>query len=663
MRAEQDYLALVRSCLAEMVRTTEAFRPVGGDKLATEQLEKNRLRRLAALDIPGDVPLFFGRIDIAEPPQSFHVGRRHIRDSARDPVVVDWRADIARAFYRASRRDPLGLSRRRRFGFQQGQITSFEDEVLQGQDPAQHLQAEGLSPLVAAEIERPRTGPMRDIVATIQPEQDELVRAPLDDSICVQGGPGTGKTAVGLHRAAYLLFAYEAQLRRAGVLVVGPNQAFVHYINQVLPALGEVDVEQTPLDDLLGSVRVRGSDAPAAASLKHDARMAEVIRQAIAARMVLPAGPLAVRVGLTTLRLQPEDLQRARQSALRRGDPYEAGRQVFRRLVTDQLLVRAELTIGGVERAHVTRGLRETTGAEELLAGMWPKQEAVAVVRSLLEDAEALAGAAAGILDEHEQHLLHRPRPTGRAPLAWTSADLVLIDEAAGVIARPRTYGHVVLDEAQDLSPMQLRAVGRRCGRSVTLLGDLAQGTTPWCSPSWPAALGHLGVLARTEHLTRAFRLPGSVLAMANRLLAMIAPGLPPAVAVRGASDALEVEQAEVSRLPQAVAAKVAQALAHPGTVGVIVPDDLWQAVRQALERRSIAPGAPDDVAAGQQVILLRAGEAKGMEFDSVVLVEPAAITQGDSPVALRHLYIALTRAVVRLAIVHATPLPVSLTG
>src|SRR6266536_5461196 len=258
-----------------MRASAEGIADYGVDELASQSLGRLRTRRLEALAADPDAPPFFGRTD-RDNGEIFHVGRRHVRDGAGDPVVVDWRAPISRAFYRATPADPMGVTLRRRFGFHDGVISSYEDEHLD------HGEALGLaSELLRAEIERPRVGPMRDIVATIQPDQDELVRADLDTSLCIQGAPGTGKTAVGLHRAAYLLYTYPARLRRSGVLVVGPNRAFLHYIAQVLPALGEAGIQQSTVDELVARVPVRATEPAALATLKGDARLADVLRRAV----------------------------------------------------------------------------------------------------------------------------------------------------------------------------------------------------------------------------------------------------------------------------------------------------------------------------------------------------------------------------------------------
>src|SRR6478609_1150896 len=291
----------------------------GVDELASQSLGRMRTERLRALSADPDAPPFFGRTDRDRPEaETFHIGRRHVRDELGDPVVIDWRAPIARAFYRATPADRMGVTLRRRFGFHDGRLSSFEDEHL---DRGEEL---GLrSDLLREEIERPRVGPMRDIVATIQPDQDDLVRADLDTSLCIQGAPGTGKTAVGLHRAAYLLYTYPDRLRRSGVLVVGPNAAFLHYIAQVLPSLGEGGIEQATVAELVGT-EARGSEPADLATLKGDARMADVLRRAVLSHVRKPeedvlviVGTRRYRVGAHHLRRYVDDARRALADGLR----------------------------------------------------------------------------------------------------------------------------------------------------------------------------------------------------------------------------------------------------------------------------------------------------------------------------------------------------------
>ena len=308
LSAERAYLAAARADLAAMRAATLALDARGGDAVSEAYLAASLHKRVQALTDDPETPLFFGRLDLdaqAEHESRYYVGRRHVHDDAGDPLVVDWRADVSRAFYRATRSDPMGVLLRRRFGFVRGQITAYEDEHLvepQADDAVR-------SQILAAEIERPRVGPMRDIVATIQPEQDVIVRADVAQTICVQGAPGTGKTAVGLHRAAYLLYTFRDRLRRGGVLVVGPNSAFLSYIAAVLPALGEVDVRQVTLEELVEHrVPVRGQDSAEVATLKGDERMAKVLARAVYAGLLPPDEPLVVPRGARRWRVPTWEL-------------------------------------------------------------------------------------------------------------------------------------------------------------------------------------------------------------------------------------------------------------------------------------------------------------------------------------------------------------------
>jgi hypothetical protein len=689
LNAEREHMEGARECLARMRARAERIADYGVDELASYGLGMVRARRLASLADDPSVPPFFGRVDRLPDPEhpageTFHIGRRHVRDDAGDPMVIDWRAPMARPFYRASAAEPLGLRLRRRFGFADGALTSYEDEPLHLASPPQLGGPSQLdstadlaeSRILLEEIERPRVGPMRDIVATIQPDQDDLVRAPLDDSICVQGAPGTGKTAVGLHRAAYLLYTYPERLKRSGVLVVGPNRAFLSYIGQVLPALGEVGVHQTTIDELLAPVRVRGADPPEVGILKGDARMAEVLRRAVYGGIRRPDEPVVATVASRRYRVPPERLRRYVDD-LRRGEVrYAAARERLGLLVAEDVRRQREYG-GGAPSDRETARLARSAPVRAFVDGVWPALDAATVVFRLLSEADYLATAARGVLDPDERTLLQWARPArGPRSARWSAADGVLVDEVEGLLRRPVTYGHVVLDEAQDLSAMQCRAVARRCPLgSVTVLGDLAQGTTPWASSDWQTTLAHLGkAQARVEPLTRGYRVPAEVIELANRLLPHLAAGLAPATSVRRAEGGLRVHEA-AGALPAAVVAEVRRALAEPGSVGVIVADAGLGAVRRALDAATVeyavlgaaasASGElagedgedAEDLADPPRVSVVPAGLAKGLEFDSVVVVEPRTIVEAE-PRGLRRLYVVLTRAVSRLAVVHARPLP-----
>ena len=657
--AERRHLAESRAALARMRAKVSGLEAQSGDAVSTEYLKAALWRRMKALEDDPEIPLFFGRLDTSPPPEAaaerFYIGRRHVTDPEGEPMVIDWRADVSRAFYRASPRAPMGIELRRRFGFQHGQLTAYEDEHLQTIEPELH------SAILEAEIERPRVGPMRDIVATIQPDQDMIVRADLDTSICVQGAPGTGKTAVGLHRAAYLLYAHRDQLIRQGVLVIGPNDSFLRYIGDVLPALGEIDAEQLTIEALTARVRVRAVEDAATARLKGDARLATVVRRAVWSHLVPPPEGLVVPRGSRRWRVPVYEAEEILAELQGRGVRYGAGRAMIGQRLAHAILVKMELA-GDSPDDRVQTAVARSAPVRRWVDTVWPKLDPARVVWRLFADADLLATAADGILTESEQAQLLWAKPAKSPGTArWTVADAVLIDEAADIIERTPSVGHVVLDEAQDLSPMMLRAVGRRCSTgSATVLGDLAQATTPWATTSWTVALEHLGKAdSHLEELSQGFRVPSDVIDFAARLLPEIAPDLRPPTSVRHAHGQLAVRP--VTDPVAAAVAATHEALAQEGSVGVIVPDDLAGRTGAAL-----AADGVDHVRLGDEhdvesrVDVVPATLAKGLEFDHVVVADPAAIVaaEPDTTTGLRRLYVCLTRAVTSLTVVHAEPLP-----
>jgi DNA helicase IV len=683
--SERIHLSESRAALQRMRQRTASLEAIGGDHVSTEHLKQALYRRMKALEDDPSVPLFFGRLDYdaslgAELDETLYIGRRHVTSEAGgEPLVIDWRAGMSRPFYQARPGQPMGVRLRRRFGFSHGQLTAYEDEELTTAGEAAH------SDIMESEIERPRTGPMRDIVATIQPEQDSIVRATLSDSLCIQGAPGTGKTAIGLHRAAYLLYAFRDQLARSGVLVVGPNESFLSYIADVLPALGEIDAAQTTVTALVcraNGVTIRGFDSVPAALVKGDARMAEVLHRAVwshlgtaTAPLVVPRGAYQWRVGAY---LAAEVVEELRQ----RGVRYEAGRAMLRQRLAHQVLLRMEAG-GDSPDDRVQDAVARSKPVRAYADALWPALDPVKLIMKLLTDAEFLVAAAEGILSSEEQQLIMITRPPRSAATArWSLADVILIDEVADLLQRTPSRGHVIVDEAQDLSPMMLRAVGRRASTgSVTVLGDLAQATTPWATPSWRESLAHMGhPNAAIEELVAGFRVPGAVIDFAARLLPQIAPALRPPHSVRRHRGELDVRH--TTRIGDELIEAITQIMRNEGTVGVIVADAALPGVRKLLQRqqmdydvlgedpeifdsRAEIPRSDPEVAPHLKPILVPAALAKGLEFDHVVLVEPAEIVAGepDQVIGLRRLYVCLTRAVTSLIVVHAAELPAALAA
>ncbi|MFE4636587.1 HelD family protein [Streptomyces sp. NPDC056773] len=674
---ERAHLAASRSALRAMREDVENLdiRDVTANWVNAIVLQAQIDDRIKALADLAHTPLFFGRLNYLHAPgaelaegaegEQFYIGRRHVHDAGGDPMVIDWRAPVSQPFYRASKNDPQDIGLRRRFGYTGGELTAYEDEHLS--DPAE---AAAVSKLLQQEIERPRVGPMRDIVATIQPEQDEIVRSGLSGSVCVQGGPGTGKTAVGLHRVAYLLYAHRDRLARTGTLVIGPNRSFLHYIEQVLPALGELEVKQATVDDLVAraDLEVRGTDAAETAVVKGDARMAEVLRRAVHSHVSEPVEPLMVVRGSRRWRVPAYEIAEIVAELQNRDIRYGAARDALPQRIAHAVLVRMEQA-GEAPDDRVQDAVARNPAVKAVVKSVWPLVEPAKLVLRLLSDAEFLAEHAEGVLSQGEQELLLWSKPARSVKSAkWSAADLVLIDETNDLVERTHSLGHVVVDEAQDLSPMQYRAVGRRCTTgSATVLGDLAQGTTPWATRSWDEALAHLGKPgAVLEELTAGFRVPREVIAYASRLLPSISPGLSPVSSVRETPGSLIISAVGAAdSLPSAVIDACRASLAHEGSIGLIAADARIPELAESLTEAGLPYLAPgEETTAESRLTLVPASLAKGLEYDYVVLHEPADVVSGepDTRTGLRRLYVCLTRAVSGLTLLHAAPLPDPLT-
>lgn len=670
LERERTHLAASRAALRAMRADVEALdlKDVTANWVNAEVLQRQVDERIKALADLADTPLFFGRLDYLHAPgaetaegaegEQFYIGRRHVHDADGDPMVIDWRAPVSQPYYQASKKAPMDIGLRRRFGYTRGELTAYEDEALTDPSEAEHS-----SKLLQAEIERPRVGPMRDIVATIQPEQDEIVRAGIGGTVCVQGAPGTGKTAVGLHRVAYLLYAHRERLARSGTLVIGPNRSFLHYIEQVLPALGELQVGQATVDDLVAHVEVRGADDAAAAGVKGDARMAEVLRRAVRSHVTLPAEPCVVVRGSRRWRVPAYELEEMVRELLDRDIRYGAAREALPQRIAHAVLVRMEQA-GEAPDDRVQDAVARNPAVKAAVKAIWPPVDPAKLVLRLLSDPGFLAEQADGILDADEQKTILWAKPPRSVKSAkWSPADAVLIDEATDLVERTHSLGHVVLDEAQDLSPMQYRAVGRRCTTgSATILGDIAQGTTPWATATWEEALLHLGKSgAAVEELTQGFRVPREVIAYASRLLPAIAPGLAEATSIREAAGDFSVRAVDAVALDSAVIAACREALDREGSIGLIAADARIPVLADALDAAGLAYLSPgEETSAEARLTLVPATLAKGLEYDYVVLDEPAAVVDGepDERTGLRRLYVALTRAVSGLTVVHAAPLP-----
>jgi DNA helicase IV len=636
--AEQAYVDDAYDCLDRMRGVVERAADATDSEVAALALEAWAVRRLRTFE-DAERGLCFGRLDLEATPRPLYVGRRWVHDDESEVLVVNWQAPAARPFYIATPAEPHNVTLRRRFRTDGRRLLDLSDETLDGSGSV----AGG--DFLLDELERSREPHMRDIVATIQADQYRLITREPEPPLVVQGGPGTGKTAVGLHRASYLLFSQRERLRR--VLVVGPNPTFMEYVSHVLPTLGEESVEQRAVSQLVDGISPTVADPPAVERLKGDLRMAEVIGRAAAERSRAHPEELVARMEGEYVRVREREvielLDRAREELGLTAHARERFRMdVLRRFYEDY-----GARLGGMawrDFSEVERALQARAFLTRWLARVWPVASPDGLVRSLLTSRATLREAADGILDADEQRLLYRSR-TG---FAWSEHDVPLLDEARALLAEtPRLFGHVIVDEAQDLTPMQLRAVGRRAsGESLTILGDIAQATGPVAYPSWEEVLAHLPGEAEVEELRHAYRVPAEIMELALPLLERIAPDVAPPLAFRGGAVPPRVEHVQPDELVVAALRAALALAAEEGLLAVILPEPLLPEVE--------THSAYDD-----GIPLLSPRRVKGLEFDHVVVVEPALIAEGET--GLRELYVALTRPTRTLVVVHARPLPLEM--
>ncbi|MEA2485759.1 MAG: hypothetical protein QOD46_870, partial [Actinomycetota bacterium] len=652
--ASYRFLAAMRERTRKLVEQGEF-----GDSVDEEILKAELRDRLSRLQETNS-PLTFGRID-GDSGDTFYIGRRHVRDLHGDPVVVDWRAPVATPFYRATIHDPLDLRLRRRFVLDGRKLVDLFDEDFTDPESLAEGGHGGVPDPLLAELGRARTGQMRDIVATIQAEQDEIIRAPLRRVIAVQGGPGTGKTAVGLHRAAFLLYEHRRFLQREKVLIVGPNRLFLEYISQVLPSLGETAVYQTTVDTL-GSMdyRARREDAAEVARVKGDARMAAILHRALWMQVTRPEAPVSKIVAGVYLHASVEQLGTLIREARKGETPYRLAREAFHQRLGRLWLTEHEMDIyaaGMDAEDFVSRTLR-SPDVRRALDKSWPSVNPAGLVRSVLSSRPKLQAAAAGELSGAEMDALQSVRGRALREDGWSRSDLPLLDEAEWLITgAPQTYGHSIVDEAQDLSGMQLRMVRRRTMHtSMTLLGDLAQATAPASQTSWEAVLDRIEQPdGEITSLSIGYRVPEAILELANRLLEIAAPDVPPARSVRLTGEPPRLLRVD-GNLAERAAAEAAELADIWNTTGVVCSERSISAVRDALTNATIDFVSWEQAELDHPVTLLDALAAKGLEFDAVVVVDPAAIYEEEN--GARRLYVAMTRAVQHLSLLYKGELP-----
>jgi DNA helicase IV len=763
LAAEQAYVDSAYARLEAMRAAAERVRGAYSDVRAggTHQARLERdiawnvtQRRLADLDI-GEAPLMFGRLDM-EDKSRWYVGRIAVEDEQHTPLVVDWRAPVSEPFYRATAVEPMAVVRRRHLISKKGrELVGLDDEVFDhAAIDAAGLPIAGEGALLAA-LERNRTGRMGDIVATIQAEQDEAIRADMPGPLVVAGGPGTGKTAVALHRAAYLLYTFRRRLGAQGVLLVGPSPVFLRYIEHVLPSLGEQDVQLSTIAGLRPSLRIRAADEVAAGALKGDARMTRVIERAVADRERPLRHDFTLLIDGLQLRVRRRETERLIEGVHRRRGTHNEQRPHLVQRFTDTLiarykdaairsyhrraddapaanvrslfdrdntldasvagaLVRGEAPPEGWEQELRAR-IRSRPEVKEALDRMWPVLSGPDLVNDLFGFAALVRSAARDLLTDDEQARLHRARARDIATVAWTEDDVALVDEAdhllgpveaarprhrraqnrdedldrasrvidelglhgftdaASVVRRnedpaptngydpltdPRTFGHVLVDEAQDLTAMQWRMLARRCpSGSMTLVGDPGQASRPGALTSWSDVLAHLPQHApvRFVTLTINYRTPSEVMEVATRLLAVAAPTVEPSRSVRSTGEDPRFVPTTADRLIEETTARARAALARSGTLAVIAPAALHAEIIAGLAGVDASTDATEALDA--TVAVLEPAEAKGLEFDHVVVVEPARLVTADRA-GLRLLYVTITRTTKTLTVVHAESLP-----
>ncbi|MBP2334320.1 DNA helicase IV [Saccharothrix coeruleofusca] len=728
IESEQEYVSMLYGRLDDLreqssKRLAGALRQTGGthqmrsERDTSVAMYSDQLAQYSAVENG----LCFGRLDF-HTGDRFYIGRIGLFDEDKEyePLLMDWRAPAARPFYLATAAAPDGVRRRRHLRTRQRKVVGFDDEVLDINSAEARHSREGLTgeATLLAAVNASRTGQMGDIVATIQAEQDRIIRTDLNGVVVVQGGPGTGKTAVALHRAAYLLYTHRRQLAKRGVLVVGPNSTFLRYIGQVLPSLGETGVLLSTVGELFPGLTATGREPARTAALKGRIEMADVVARAIKDRQEAPS-LVEIPFDQDVLRLDRRMISDARGRARRTRRPHNEARRTFQREIISALAAQAVARLGRhlLDQADIDdirRELREDDAVRAAVERLWPTLTPQRLLEELFASPQRIAKAAPKLSAEERALLVREPGSP------WTPADVPLLDEAAELLGeddteakaraerqrrqavdyaqgvldildleddadpdilmatdlvdayrlaerhgaeryetaaeraaadRTWTFGHIIVDEAQELSAMAWRTLMRRCpSKSMTVVGDIAQtgdiaGATSWDQVLSPYVMNRW----KLTELTVNYRTPSEIMAVAADVLASVNPELVPPTSVRDSGHAPWSRR--VADLTAALPAAVAEesAAIGDGKLAVIVP-----AARLA-QLRAAVPDATDDLDA--PVVVLGVVDAKGLEFDSVLVVDPSGIL-AESPRGASDLYVALTRATQRLGVLHTDDLP-----
>jgi len=606
-----------------------------------------------------DEGVAIGRFD-EDGGETFYVGRRAITDAENNLLVISWQAKAAAPFYTATVDDPAGLAMRRTFEVERNRLISFKDEVFA--DLANRVQSltalekEGIDDAVLRDLEAGRSGEMRDIVQTIHAMQYELIRTPLEQLLIVEGGPGTGKTVVGLHRVSWLLFNNPTELTSADVLVIGPNPTFTRYIRQVLPGLGDHQIEHRDLRTLGPQASTGRAEGQELARLKGDIRMSGLLSRGLVQRVRFPDRTDRLDVGSASeplASLTRSEVEAFRDRAINQSRSYLTGRAAMRSWIAT--------TVAG----RVRRGVEVPSAAvDAALERVWPSITPQAFLRDLLGSRDRLR-AAGERFSPAELAMLQRSASERISDEQWSLADVALLDEVDAMLGGSDAgFGHIVLDEAQDLSAMQLRSISRRSRNgSYTLLGDLAQSTGPWARDSWDDVVAALrrDYPVRIVALTLGYRVPQQVFALAAQLLPHSAPAVEHPTVIRLGPSEPDLRRVGTGDL---AAEAVRAAADHAGRgrfVGIICAASHHQAVAAALTTADVHFQDTQSGLLGASVNLVVVTEAKGLEFEAVVVIEPEAIVE-ENPHGLRLLYVALTRTTKYLTVVHTgrvLPIPV----